>query len=248
VDLGLQGRVAIVTGAGGGIGAAICQRLAAEGAKTVIVDMDRSKAETEAAKLVATGYEALAITANVIDSSAVTQLVAEVIGTFHQIDILINNAGFQRDKRIVNMSDEDWDSVVDVILKGAFICSRAVLPRMLEQKWGRIVNISSRAHLGNPGQANYSAAKAGLLGFTRALALENGKHGVTVNSVAPGVVDTPAIRGLGHFDRVRENAERTTPIARLGRVEDVADSVAFLVSERASYITGEVLHVTGGRY
>jgi 3-oxoacyl-[acyl-carrier protein] reductase len=175
-------------------------------------------------------------------------LVSQVTGSFRRIDILVNNAGFQRDKRIVNMTDDDWDSVVDVILKGAFLCSRAVLPSMLENRWGRIVNISSRAHLGNAGQANYSAAKAGLLGFTRALALENGKHGVTVNSVAPGLVDTAAIRELSHFDKVRENAERTTPVPRMGTVEDVADSVAFLVSERASYISGEILHVTGGRY
>jgi 3-oxoacyl-[acyl-carrier protein] reductase len=146
------------------------------------------------------------------------------------------------------MTESDWDAVVDVVLKGAFLCSKAVLPGMLGNKWGRIINISSRAHLGNPGQANYSAAKAGLLGFTRALALENGKYGVTVNAVAPGIVDTPAIRGLSHFEKVRENAERTTPIPRLGTVEDIADSVAFLASDRASYISGEVLHVTGGRY
>ena len=113
------------------------------------------------------------------------------------------------------MPESDWDSVVDVILKGAYLCSKAVLPGMIEANWGRIVNISSRAHLGNPGQANYSAAKAGLLGFTRALALEYGKYGVTVNSVAPGVVDTPAIRALSHFDKVRENAEKTTPVPRM---------------------------------
>jgi 3-oxoacyl-[acyl-carrier protein] reductase len=146
------------------------------------------------------------------------------------------------------MSEDDWDAVVDVILKGAFLCSKAVLPSMLVNNWGRIINISSRAYLGNAGQANYSAAKAGLLGFTRALAFENGKYGVTVNSVAPGVIDTAAIRGLSHFEKVRENAERTTPIPRLGTADDVADSVAFLASDRASYITGEVLHVTGGRY
>src|ERR1700722_7705537 len=132
----------------------------------------------------------------------------------------------------------------DSSVKGAFLCSKAVLPSMLRNKWGRIVNISSRAHLGNPGQVNYSAAKAGLLGFTRALAMENGKFGGTVNSVAPGIVDTAAIRGLSHFEKVRENAERTTPVPRMGTVEDIADCVAFLASERASYVSGEVLHVT----
>ena len=146
------------------------------------------------------------------------------------------------------MSEQDWDAVVDVILKGSFLCTKALLPGMIENKWGRIINMSSRAHLGNPGQVNYSAAKAGLLGFTRSLALENGKFGVTVNAVAPGIIDTMAIRGLAHFEKISENAERTTPIQRLGAVEDVADSVTFLASERASYISGEVLHITGGRY
>lgn len=248
MDLGLSGKVAIVTGAGGGIGAAICARLGAEGAKTVICDIDPNRAQSEAARLSAQGITAMSVAANVVDSASVTTMIAKVMESFGRIDILVNNAGFQRDKRIVNMSEDDWDAVVDVVLKGAFLCSKAVLPGMLNAKWGRIVNISSRAHLGNPGQANYSAAKAGLLGFTRALALENGKHGVTVNSVAPGIIDTAAIRGLSHFEKVRENAEKTTPVPRLGTVEDVADSVAFLASDRASYISGEVLHITGGRY
>jgi 3-oxoacyl-[acyl-carrier protein] reductase len=248
MDLGLAGRIAIVTGAGAGIGAAICQRLAAEGATAVVVDIDEAKATAQAAALKAIGARSLAIGADIVDRASVDALAAKTLETFGSIDVLVNNAGFQRDKRIVNMSDDDWDAVVDVILKGAFLCSRAVIPSMLQKRWGRIINVSSRAYLGNPGQANYSAAKAGLLGFTRALAMENGKHGVTVNSVAPGVVDTAAIRGLSHFEKVRENAERTTPIPRMGTVEDVADAVAFLASERASYISGDVLHVTGGRY
>jgi len=248
MDLGLMGKVAIVTGAGGGIGAAICERLGLEGAKVIVSDIDFHKAEIEAKSLTARGVSAIAVTADVVDASSVAALVSKAIETFGRIDILVNNAGFQRDKRIVNMSEDDWDAVVDVILKGAFLCSKAVLPVMVQNKWGRIINMSSRAHLGNPGQANYSAAKAGLLGFTRALALENGKHGVTVNSVAPGIVDTLAVRSLSHFEKICENAERTTPIPRLGTVEDVADSVAFLASDRASYISGEVLHITGGRY
>jgi 3-oxoacyl-[acyl-carrier protein] reductase len=248
MDLGLADKVAIVTGAGGGIGAAICRRLGLEGAKTVVADIDLSKAQAQAAGLAELGIAALAVAADVVDASSVEALAAKAVEAFGRIDILVNNAGFQRDMRIGKMSENDWDAVVDVILKGAFLCSKAVLPSMLANKWGRIVNISSRAHLGNPGQVNYSAAKAGLLGFTRALALENGKYGVTVNSVAPGIVDTAAIRGLSHFEKVRENAERTTPIPRLGTAEDVADSVAFLASNCASYISGEVLHVTGGRY
>jgi 3-oxoacyl-[acyl-carrier protein] reductase len=248
MDLGLAGRVALVTGAGGGIGAAICRCLGAEGAITIVADIDAGKAQDQAAILGSQGITALAVATNVVDTESVNALTLRAAEAFGRIDILVNNAGFQRDKRIVNMTESDWDAVVDVVLKGAFLCSKAVLPGMLGNKWGRIINISSRAHLGNPGQANYSAAKAGLLGFTRALALENGKYGVTVNAVAPGIVDTPAIRGLSHFEKVRENAERTTPIPRLGTVEDIADSVAFLASDRASYISGEVLHVTGGRY
>jgi 3-oxoacyl-[acyl-carrier protein] reductase len=150
--------------------------------------------------------------------------------------------------RISRMGVDDWDAVVDVIMKGAFLCTRAVIPHFTEQKWGRIVNISSRAHLGNPGQANYSAAKAGVIGLTRAMSLEAGRAFITVNAVAPGIIDTPLVRSLPHFDKVRENAERTTPIPRIGQPEDVADAVAFLVSERAGYISGDVLHVTGGRY
>ena len=248
MDLGIAGKVAVVTGAGGEIGAAICRRLGHEGAKTVVVDIQIDRARAQAAELAATGINATPIAADVIDPAAVDALIAHTTDLYGRVDILVNNAGFQRDKRIVNMPVEDWDAVVDVVLKGAFLCSKAALPRMVENKWGRIVNISSRAHLGNPGQVNYSAAKAGLLGFSRALAMESGRHGITVNSVAPGVVDTAAIRALGHFDKVRENAERTTPISRLGSVEDVADCVAFLASERASFISGEVIHVTGGRY
>ena len=248
MDLGLANRVAIVTGAGGGIGAAVCRCLGSEGAITVIADVDLGKAQEQAATLAALGMTTLAVAADVIDAESVSALKSKSIEAFGKVDILVNNAGFQRDKRIVNMAESDWDAVVDVILKGAFLCSKAMLPGMVENKWGRIINISSRAHLGNPGQVNYSAAKAGLLGFTRALALESGKHGVTVNAVAPGIVDTAAIRGLSHFEKVRENAERTTPIPRLGTVEDIADCVAFLASERASYVSGEVLHVTGGRY
>jgi 3-oxoacyl-[acyl-carrier protein] reductase len=176
MDLGLAGRVAVVTGAGGGIGAAICRCLGAEGAITVIADIDPGKAQDQAATLGAQGLKALAVGVDVIDAASVNALALMTLEAFGKIDILVNNAGFQRDKRIVNMSEVDWDAVVDVVLKGAFLCSKAVLPGMLENKWGRIINISSRAHLGNPGQANYSAAKAGLLGFTRALALENGSR------------------------------------------------------------------------
>jgi 3-oxoacyl-[acyl-carrier protein] reductase len=150
--------------------------------------------------------------------------------------------------RITKMSEADWDAVVDVVLKGAFLCTRAAIPPMAAQGFGRIINISSRAHLGNPGQANYSAAKAGIHGFTKAMALENGRNWITVNAVAPGIVDTDAVKGLPHYQKIRANAEKNTPIPRIGAPIDVASAVAFLASEFAGFITGEVLHVTGGRY
>lgn len=248
MELGLEGRVALVTGAGGGIGAAICQRLGREGVRAVVADIDLAKADAQVEALKRDGIEAFAVVADVADSGSVEAMTKAALDAFGSIDILVNNAGFQRDMRIGKMGENEWDSVVDVILKGAFLCTKAALPSMIDRKWGRVINMSSRAHLGNPGQANYSAAKAGLLGFTRALALENGKFGVTVNAVAPGIVDTAAIQALPHYASVKENAAKTTPAGRMGTVEDVADSVAFLASERASYISGEVLHVTGGRY
>ncbi|MCO5164145.1 MAG: 3-oxoacyl-ACP reductase FabG [Mesorhizobium sp.] len=248
MDLGLKGRAAIITGAAGGIGAAVARRLGSEGVKVTVADIALGRAEAKAAELRAEGIEAIAVAADVIDAASVDATVAATLAAFGSADILINNAGFQRDMRIGKMAESDWDSVVDVILKGAYFCTKAALPSMIERKWGRVVNMSSRAHLGNAGQANYSAAKAGLLGFTRALALENGKFGVTVNAVAPGIVDTPAIQALAHYESVRDNAVKTTPVPRLGTVEDIADAVAFLASDRASYISGEVLHVTGGRY
>jgi 3-oxoacyl-[acyl-carrier protein] reductase len=248
MDLGLTGKTAIVTGAGSGIGAAIATRLCAEGANVAVVDINQAAAEAQAAKLREAGGQAVAIVANVVDEAAVAAMVARVVAHFGAVHILVNNAGFARDMRITRMSVDDWDAVVDVIMKGAFLCTRAVLPHFTEQKWGRIVNISSRAHLGNPGQANYSAAKAGIIGLTRAMSLEAGRSFVTVNAVAPGIIDTPLVRSMPHYEKVRESAERTTPIPRIGQPEDVADAVAFLVSERASYISGDVLHVTGGRY
>ncbi len=246
MDLEITGRTAIVTGSARGIGAAIAQRLVAEGANVVVADVSGAAEQAEA--LVRDGGKAVAVEADVTDAESVAAMVATATETFGGVDILVNNAGFTRDMRISRMEEADWDAVVDVILKGAFLCTKAASAIMTERGWGRIVNISSRAHLGNPGQANYSAAKAGILGFTRAMALELGRNGVTVNAVAPGIIGTEAVRSLGHFDKIVEAAEKITPIRRLGTVEDVADAVAFLASERASYITGEVLHVTGGRY
>lgn len=245
---GISGRTALVTGAAGGIGAAVAAMLAEEGVSVAVVDLNETAAQETAARVSHGGVHAIGIGADITDRDQVTAAFDTAQAALGSIDILVNNAGFTRDHRIVRMDDAAWDDVVDVVLKGAFLCSRAALPSMIEHGWGRIVNMSSRAYLGNPGQANYSAAKAGLLGFTRALALENGKHGVTVNAVAPGIIDTAAVRNLRHYETVKKNAEATLPLPRLGNVEDVAAAVTFLSSDLANYITGDVLHVTGGRY
>ena len=248
MDLGLQGKTAIVTGAGSGIGAAVSARLADEGAKVVVSDINPDAAEKVTEAIRQAGGVALAVEANVVEEADVTAMVDRAVAEFGTVHILVNNAGLARDGRITKMTEADWDIVVDVGLKGAFQCTKAVLPLMTEQKWGRIVSMSSRAHLGNPGQANYSAVKAGLIGFTKAMALENGRNFITANAVAPGMIDTPFVRNHPAFEKIRDNAIKATPIPRIGEAGDVADAVAFLASERASYITGDVLHVTGGRY
>ena len=248
MDLGLKDRVALITGAGGGIGASIAQALCAEGAHVALADIDEKAANTQANILRDAGYTAVGIRMDVTDKAGIDAAVDQAVAELGTIDILVNNAGFTRDMRLGKMEEADWDSVCDVILKGTYLCTRAVLQGMIDKRWGRIVNSSSRAHLGNPGQANYSAAKAGVIGFTRAMSLENGKFGVTANAVAPGIINTAAVTSLRHYDKIKENAERNLPVRRIGEVEEVASVVTFLASERASYISGDVIHVTGGRY
>lgn len=248
MDLQLTGKVALVTGSGRGIGYASALVMAREGARVVITDINPEAVETAIAHLKEAGHQALGVVADVCDAQQVQALADRAIGEFGSIDILVNNAGFTRDKYLTKMPEADWDAVVDTILKGAYYCTKAALPSMMERRWGRVINIASRAHLGNPGQTNYSAAKAGLIGFTRSLAYEQGKFNITANAVAPGFVETDLIRALSTYETLRANALARQPVQRLGAVEDIADAVAFLASERASFITGEILHVTGGRY
>lgn len=248
MELGIVGRIALVTGAGNGIGACVANMLATEKVRVIYADINFAAAEDQVSKGREQGFECAAVPIDVTDARSIAAALEQARSIYGDVDILVNNAGFTRDNRVARMTEEDWDAVVDVILKGSFLCAKAVLPDMIDKNWGRIINISSRAHLGNPGQANYSSAKAGLLGLTRSLAMENGRHNITVNAVAPGLIDTAAVRSLRHFEKIKANAEASLPLPRLGRVEDVAAAVAFLASEAASYITGDVLHVSGGRY
>ena len=248
MDLGLKDKVAIVTGSARGLGAATARRLALEGAKVVVTDIMAERAQQTTNELRAEGLAAHCVIADITKGVEVQRLVDETVATFGGVHILENNAGFPRDKYLVKMSEEDWDLVMGVMLKGAFLATKAVMPKMIEQGWGRVINISSRAHFGNPTQANYSAAKAGLIGMAKALSMEEGRYGITVNCVAPGFMETEMIQALATYEVIKERAIQAQPVKRVGRPEDVADAVAFLVSERASFISGEVLHVTGGRY
>jgi len=248
MDLGLRDRVAIVTGSSRGLGAATARRLAQEGARVVINDIVADRAEATAAALRAEGLAAHCVVGDVTKASDVQRIVDETVAAFGGVHILVNNAGAPRDKYLVKMSEDDWDFVIDVMLKGAFLMTRAVMPRMIEQGWGRVVNLSSRAHLGNPTQANYSAAKAGLIGMAKALSMEEGKFGVTINCVAPGFIETEMVKALPTYEVIKERAISMQPVKRPGRPEDVADAIAFLASDRASFISGEVLHVSGGRF
>ncbi|PLC53987.1 beta-ketoacyl-ACP reductase [Pollutimonas nitritireducens] len=248
MDLGLKGKVAIVTGSARGLGAATARRLAREGASVVITDITEGSAQEVAASLRDEGLSAHCVAGDITRAQDVERLVEETVSTFGNVHILVNNAGFPRDKYLVKMSEDDWDQVMNVMLKGAFLATRAVMPSMIEQGWGRIINISSRAHFGNPTQANYSAAKAGLIGMAKALSLEEGRYGITANCVAPGFMDTEMVQALPTYETIKERAIQSQPVKRAGHPDDVANAVAFLASECAAFISGEVLHVTGGRY
>ncbi|WP_025602082.1 SDR family NAD(P)-dependent oxidoreductase [Burkholderia sp. WSM2230] len=248
MDLGLTGKVAIVTGSARGLGAATARRLAQEGASVVVTDINAELAQATAKALRDDGLAAHCIVGDITRAADVQRLVDETVAHFGGVHILVNNAGAPRDKYLVKMSEDDWDFVMTVMLKGAFLAARAVMPHFIEQGWGRLINISSRAHLGNPTQANYSAAKAGLIGMAKALSMEEGRYGITANCVAPGFMETEMVQALPTYETIKERAVAAQPIKRVGRPDDIADAVAFLASERAGFISGEVLHVTGGRY
>jgi len=241
----LSDRVALVTGAGRGIGRAIALRLAQEGAHIAVVDLIADNAEETAAMVRGLGRQAVVHVADVSNADAVQKAVNGTIETLGNLHILVNNAGITRDMLIIKMKDEDWQKVLDVNLTSAFLCSKFAVKHMMRQRYGRIVNMASVVGLaGQAGQTNYAASKAGLIGFTKSLAKEVGSRGITVNAVAPGFIPTALTDVLP--DEQRAAAIAATPLGRLGTVEDVANAVCFLVSDEASFITGQVLSVDGG--
>ena len=242
----LEGKIALVTGAAKGIGRAIALALAADGA-TVVVNYNGSKerAEQVVEEIKALGADGVAYQCNVADTAATADMVKEVIKTYGKLDILVNNAGITRDNLIMKMSEEDFDAVIDANLKGCFNTIKAVRRQMLKQRAGRIINITSVSGiLGNAGQANYAASKAGIIGLTKTMARELASRGITVNAVAPGFVDTDMTQVLP--ENVKEAATAQIPLGRFGKPEDIANMVAYLASEKASYITGQIISVDGG--
>jgi 3-oxoacyl-[acyl-carrier protein] reductase len=244
-------RTAIVTGGARGIGAAIAKRLASDGLQVAVLDLDEAGAKATAAAIVEAGGKAIGIGASVADEDAVKAAVEQVASELGAPTVVVNNAGVTRDNLIFKMSTDDWDMVMNVHLRGSFLVTRAAQKYMVDAKWGRIVNVSSTSALGNRGQVNYSAAKAGLQGFTKTLAIELGKFGVTANSVAPGFIDTEMTRataarlGLDPEENIKDAAART-PVGRVGQPDDIANVVAFFVDERSGFVSGQVIYAAGG--
>ncbi len=247
----LDGRVAMVTGASRGIGEATARRFAREGARVCLTDVKLEGALSTARQLVNEGMDAFAARVDVTSRAEVENAVKEIIDRYGRLDILVNNAGVTRDNLFYKMTDEDWRTVLNVHLGGAFLCTRAAQRHMVERNYGRIVNVSSTSALGNRGQTNYSAAKAGIQGFTKTLAIELGRYGVTVNAVAPGFIETEMTRetaarlGVDFDDFVAQRVQ-SIPVGRAGWPEDVAAAILYLASEEAAFVTGQVLYVDGG--
>ena len=243
--MSLEGRVAIVTGAGQGIGRAIAETLARHGADIVVADLDPGRSQETVGAVGKLGRRALNLKVNVAVWDEVKGMVDQVIKEWGKVDILVNNAGVTRDGLLIRMKDEDWNLVLQVNLNGTFHCTKAVLQPMSRQRYGRIVNIASIVGaMGNAGQANYAASKAAVIGFTKTVAREYASRLITVNAVAPGFIDTAMTQGLSA--EVKETLQKQIPLNRLGDPADVAAAVRFLASEDAGYITGHVLHVNGG--
>ena len=246
-----QQRTAIVTGGARGIGAATAIRLAADGHKVAVLDLEESAAKATVETIEQNGGTAAAFGADVSDSAAVEQAVAAVTEKLGAPTILINNAGITKDNLLFKMTDGDWDAVMGVHLKGAFLTTRAVQKHMVEAQWGRVVNLSSTSALGNRGQANYSTAKAGLQGFTKTLAIELGKFGVTANCIAPGFIASEMTKATAErlgvdWEEFKTARAKDIPVQRAGAVEDIAQTVSFFADERSSFVSGQIIYVAGG--
>jgi 3-oxoacyl-[acyl-carrier protein] reductase len=244
-------RTAIVTGAGRGIGAAIALRLAKDGNQIAVIDLKEADTAATVAAIEKAGGKALGIGADVASTEQVAAAVSRVAAELGKPTILINNAGILRDNLIFKMTEDDWDAVIGVHLRGAFLMTRAVQSFMVEAKWGRIVSLSSTSALGNRGQANYSAAKAGIQGFTKTLAIELGRYNVTANAIAPGMIATDMLRATAErigvsFEDFMNEAAKDIPVGRYGHPEDIAAAASFFVSDEASFVSGQVLYVAGG--
>lgn len=246
-----NGRVAFITGGSRGIGKAITERFAEEGAKVAIVDINEEALRETEKEFKEKGYDILAIKTNVVEAKEVESSMEEVVNKFGSLDILVNNAGIIRDNLLFKMTDNDWQQVIDVHLKGAFNASRAAQKYMVKNNFGRIINISSTSALGNRGQANYSTVKAGLQGLTKTLSIELGKYGITANAVAPGFIETEMTKataeriGIPFEDFVKAGASKI-PVGRSGKPEDIANTVAFFADEQSSFVSGQVMYVAGG--
>lgn len=245
--MSLEGKTALVTGGAQGIGKEIALALAADGADVAICDVNGEAAQKAASEIESQGRKTAALTANVAAPAEVAAMIDETVEKLGRIDILVNNAGITRDGLIMRMKEEDWDLVLDINLKGAFNCTKTALKYMTKQRSGTIINIASIVGaMGNPGQANYVASKAGLIGLTKTIAREYANRNITANAVAPGFIDTAMTQALP--DNVRADLSKQIPLGRLGTSDDVAQAVRFLASPAATYITGQVLHVNGGMY
>ncbi len=243
--MSLENRTALVTGSARGMGKAIAEKLASLGARVVISDILMELAEETAREFGDKGYDVLAISADVSKSEDVKKMINEILAKYHTLDIAVNNAGITRDALVLRMSEEAWDAVLNVNLKGAFLVTQAAAKIMIKQRYGRIINIASTSGLvGNPGQANYVASKAGIIGLTKTVARELGSRGITANAIAPGFVETEMTKNLP--EAVKESFLNNAPLKRFGKPEDIASAVAFLASEESSYITGQVIGVDGG--
>lgn len=240
----LKDKTAIITGAGKGIGAAIARRFAEEGAQVAVCDVSEDNVQNLVKEIAGRSQEAMGFKVDVTDRAAIAAMVKEVVAKFGAVDILVNNAGIIKDVMLHKMSEEDWDVVMNINVKGAFNMVQAVMGMMREKSYGKIINISSAGRFGNVGQTNYSASKEAIVGFTRSLAKEAGGKGINVNAVAPGTIVTDMYAGIP--EHIREMMKIITPLARAGQPEEVANLCLFLASDEASYITGQCIHCDGG--